>query len=514
MGTELVALIALSCGCSGLLCGWFLRNPSGLPQSAAPSSDAEKNRNERDRLEKIAASLRSVTTSVAAEVDAHQTKIQAVSDSLSDSDEDHVLDAVASLIAANAMMQQQLGDAQNQIRSQAAAIESAEEMALTDALTGLNNRRALDRQMTQRHELGDTVAHPTTFMLIDVDHFKNFNDLHGHLTGDEVLKHVGRLLTTSLSDVGFVARYGGEEFAVLFNDMKVAEIKDRADAVRETFGEQEFFVDDQCLQVTASAGLAQLEPGETIESWIERADNALYNAKDEGRNQAYWMDGDVAFPVKSEDEEEAADTLAAAASDQPEESIVEPPEEPIVEPAAESIVGPAEESIVGPSEDPSEESIVEPAAEPTAGPAEETAGGVDVADLTKLSEKVASGFIKLQAERIPFCMLSIRVESDKSDDAWKQITLDCLHTSVRGIDADRIGFDGDRTFIVCLPSTDESVAGERAKTIRQSIDGASGSAWSVEVTTTRATGTETFEEAIQRAIGSSQTADRDEPAIV
>ncbi|QDV71715.1 Response regulator PleD [Rosistilla carotiformis] len=462
MGIQLVALIALSCGCSGLLCGWFLNTSNGAADPGR-TADAEQNRTERVRLEKLAASLRNVTTSVAAEVDAHQTKIQQVSDSLTDSDEDHVLDAVASLIAANELMQKQLGEAQNQIRSQAQAIETAEELALTDALTGLNNRRALDRQMKQRHALGDTVAHPTTFMLIDVDHFKNFNDLHGHLTGDEVLKHVGRLLTNSLSDVGFVARYGGEEFAVLFSDMQVAEIKDRADEVRATFGEQEFFVDDQCLQVTASAGLAQLEPGESIESWIERADNALYNAKDEGRDQAYWMDGDVAFPVKDEDAEETAD----------EQIFVDEPKASVEDPDV-----------------------------------------VALPDLKTLSKNVGNGFAKLQEERIPFCLMAIHVESDTTDDAWQQVILASLHASVRGIDADRIGFDGEHTFVVCLPSTDESIAKERAKAIRQSIDTVSDSAWRIQIATTSATATETFDEAMQRTIAMNQATDAEEPISV
>ncbi|QDS91185.1 Response regulator PleD [Rosistilla ulvae] len=477
MGIELVALIALSCGCSGLLCGWLLRDPGCSTPQPGRAADAEKNRTERDRLEKIAAQLRKVTTSVAAEVDAHQTKIQAVSDSLTDSedssDQDQVYDAVTSLIAANALMQQQLGEAQNQIRSQAQAIETAEELALTDGLTGLNNRRALDRQMKERHALGDTVANPTTFMLIDVDHFKNFNDLHGHLTGDEVLKHVGRLLTTSLSDVGFVARYGGEEFAVLFNDMKVAEIKDRADKVRETFGEQEFFVDDQCLQVTASAGLAQLEPGETIESWIERADNALYNAKDEGRNQAYWMDGDVAFPVKEEEEEEEPSEADAV----PETAVDTDDETPDL-----------------------------------SGPATDSLAPLNLPNFETLSENVGSGFRKLQVERIPFCLMAIRVQADAAEEVWKQATLSSIQASVRGIDADRIGFDGEQTFVVCLPSTDESIAKERAKLIRQNIDAASESAWHLQIATASATATETFEEALQRTVEKNTQVGQSEPA--
>lgn len=471
MGIEIIALIALSSGCSGLLCGWLLRDAS-CTSTVSGTVDAEKNRTERDRLEKIAAQLNSVTSSVAAEVDAHQTKIQAVSDSLSDGEEgsgqDMVFDAVASLIEANARMQQQLGEAQDQIRNQAQAIETAEEMALTDALTGLNNRRALDRQMKLRHALNDTAGHPTTFMLIDVDHFKNFNDLHGHLTGDEVLKHVGRLLTSSLSDIGFVARYGGEEFAVLFNDTKVVDIKERADQVRETFGQQEFFVDDQCLQVTASAGLAQLDPGESIASWIERADNALYNAKDEGRNQSYWMDGDVAFPVKA-DEEPEDDDLAddEIFDDTPAPRAAEPPKP------------------VSPSQD--------------IPPTQDTVA-MDLPDLDTLTENIAAGFTKLLAERIPFCLMAIRVDAQPDDTTWQQASLSSIHASVRGIDSDRIGFDGTRTFVVCLPSTDESVAKERAKLIQHSIESAGDSKWEIQIATACAIPKESFVEAMQRTI--------------
>ena len=119
--------------------------------------------------------------------------------------QDDLVQAVEKLVQANEKMQQQLGDAQSQIREQTQAIQSAEEMALTDALTGISNRRAFDLHLGGRAELA-VEDHPNTLMILDIDHFKKFNDTYGHQIGDEVLKLVANHLDSGFIDLAKVAR--------------------------------------------------------------------------------------------------------------------------------------------------------------------------------------------------------------------------------------------------------------------------------------------------------------------
>ncbi|MEZ6087573.1 MAG: GGDEF domain-containing protein [Pirellulaceae bacterium] len=475
-----------------------MRSPLGSQLSQVFRQAELQNQSERDRLAEIAKQLRSVTERVAANVDAHQTKMQEVSDGLGEGepedDATRVCDVVTQLIEANAKMQEQLQDAQSQLRDQAQAIETAQELALTDGLTGLSNRRALDLHLQQRYAIDDTEGHPTTFMLIDVDHFKKFNDVYGHRTGDEVLKHVGKTLTAGLSELGFVARYGGEEFAVVFNDFSVTDIMTAADEVRDRLGKKEIIFDGQSLRITASAGLAQLQPEDTIDGWIERADSALYTAKDEGRNRAYWMDGDIAFPVREDETEDA----------QQDKSVDPSTSE------ASTVNAESSEAANGADADQSSEDQYKE------GDSDQC-GLENLPDLNELSESTLPVFERLQAERIPFCLIAIHVHADGADDGLR-VALSSIHASVRGIDAERIGYDGHGLFIICLPSADESVACERAEKIRSMIDTArdedeSRATWDVQIAAQCAKSTENFESVLQRTIEAVQGAAAVEASI-
>jgi diguanylate cyclase (GGDEF)-like protein/PAS domain S-box-containing protein len=165
-----------------------------------------------------------------------------------------------------------------------------EELAFRDELTGLFNRRELDRMLADEIARSARSGHPLTLLLLDVDHFKRVNDQLGHLAGDAVLERFGRVLLDSLRQVDRAARFGGEEFAVLLPDttataaVVVAErirgrIASTSIAVRSTNGVE------TGVAVTVSIGIAGLDPGiDRPRDLIERADGALYQAKARGRN--------------------------------------------------------------------------------------------------------------------------------------------------------------------------------------------------------------------------------------
>jgi len=154
-------------------------------------------------------------------------------------------------------------------------------LAMTDQLTGLYNRHSLF-DIGPKY-LSDAIRHkfPISLLVIDLDHFKNINDTHGHVTGDIVLKAVGGLLEHNCRNEDFVARFGGEEFVMLLShcDIDVAVIK--AESLRQQIEE----LKPDGLAITTSIGVANFINDENLESLFERADKALYEAKETGRNK-------------------------------------------------------------------------------------------------------------------------------------------------------------------------------------------------------------------------------------
>jgi diguanylate cyclase (GGDEF)-like protein len=167
-----------------------------------------------------------------------------------------------------------------------------EELAATDKLTGLLNRQAftifIDKLVAEyRRE-----PRPTSALLIDVDHFKEINDSHGHLAGDRVLQGVAQLLQGSLRESDIAARWGGEEFLLVLRACDLAEARRIADKLRQDVEQQSFDVAGQQVRVTISIGVAEYDSSESPDQWINRADRGMYSAKRGGRNRV----GVVLFP--------------------------------------------------------------------------------------------------------------------------------------------------------------------------------------------------------------------------
>lgn len=277
-----------------LVCGWWLRgNDPRYLRIRTQSADAARTREVLDRL-------RELTRNVASDVDKHKALMGRINDELHSSDEQQpatVLRAVDELIQFNERMAQQLNTAEEKLEDQARQIVNHSVEAHTDALTGLANRRAFDRELNRAYRASIDRGVPTLVMMIDVDHFKSLNDTYGHQAGDEVLRGIAQVLRKQIPDEHVVARYGGEEFAVIFSDTQIEAIETIADKARRLIGEAKYRFDGLELRVTASAGIAQFIPGETAPSLIGRADDALYASKEMGRDCAHFHDGTKVVPL-------------------------------------------------------------------------------------------------------------------------------------------------------------------------------------------------------------------------
>ncbi|MFN3218157.1 MAG: GGDEF domain-containing protein [Acidimicrobiales bacterium] len=159
-----------------------------------------------------------------------------------------------------------------------------EDLSSIDALTGLANRRRLDEDLAAALRSPD--AAPVSFVMIDVDHFKTYNDTHGHAAGDVALATVARVLTEAVGEAGTAYRYGGEEFCVLCPATATETAVEIAEAIRSAIEAEAFPGEERQPdgRVTASLGVAEAEPDSAAGDLIEAADQALYRAKHDGRN--------------------------------------------------------------------------------------------------------------------------------------------------------------------------------------------------------------------------------------
>jgi diguanylate cyclase len=276
-------LAALSGAAAASLVIWLRAGSRASPSEAPEAGYARETLNR----------LQELTLRVAADVDQHAICVEEISAQLAseDNDEAAVVSAVTQLIDANRRMQRQLDTAEERLQTQAEQIHSHAVEARTDPLTLVANRRALDDELARCVDQFVQRGTSTTLMLLDVDHFKRFNDTHGHQAGDDALKSVARVIRQVVGDVGLVARYGGEEFAVVFAGLNIAAATPYCERARQAVAVANLRAGGQDLRVTASAGLAELLTSETAVETLGRADEALYASKKAGRNCGHLHDG-------------------------------------------------------------------------------------------------------------------------------------------------------------------------------------------------------------------------------
>lgn len=160
-----------------------------------------------------------------------------------------------------------------------------EKMATTDHLTGLSNRQGLallfDHTMKQVARYGEAMS----VVLFDLDHFKAVNDTHGHLAGDRVIAWVAQTVKQTLRESDVLARWGGEEFLIVMMPCDLAQALQVGEKIRAAVQASPYRDNDLCLPLSVSVGVAQYQPGESVDALLARADRALYRAKQLGRNR-------------------------------------------------------------------------------------------------------------------------------------------------------------------------------------------------------------------------------------
>lgn len=160
--------------------------------------------------------------------------------------------------------------------------------AITDGLTGLANRKAFDEQIGRLCRESKRNGDIFSLVMIDIDHFKAFNDSYGHQVGDQVLRLVAMTLINQVKGQDMAARYGGEEFAIILPGTNVNAARAVAENLRKAVEKKEVInraTGDHLGQITVSLGVAQFYGTEDVEELIRRADMALYSSKNKGRNQ-------------------------------------------------------------------------------------------------------------------------------------------------------------------------------------------------------------------------------------
>lgn len=163
-------------------------------------------------------------------------------------------------------------------------------MTILDGLTGVHNKRFflefLERELARakRHD------RPLSLAMLDLDHFKNINDTHGHLVGDTTLKRVARVIEGRVRRDELLARYGGEEFAVVLPETDLKGAQTFGETVRQQVADSSFAFDGHDIKVTVSIGVATVGPDDNVAALIREADVQLYRAKDAGRNRVFPLD--------------------------------------------------------------------------------------------------------------------------------------------------------------------------------------------------------------------------------
>lgn len=162
-----------------------------------------------------------------------------------------------------------------------------EEAAMTDALTGLRNRRYLMEQLKKESLRSERQAEPFALAIVDVDFFKSINDRFGHEAGDVALFQVAQSIRSGLREYDICGRWGGEEFLILLPNTSLANAQLVLERVRKAIANisLDCLDQEQAPQLTASMGLTLHQPGESCSSTVDRADLALYRAKSSGRNR-------------------------------------------------------------------------------------------------------------------------------------------------------------------------------------------------------------------------------------
>ncbi|QPJ62550.1 MAG: diguanylate cyclase [Candidatus Nitronauta litoralis] len=182
-------------------------------------------------------------------------------------------------------MEEELEMYREKTESLAKKLQETESLGFTDQLTRLYNRHAFEVQVSDWFPDGISNTNNLNIIMGDIDEFKKFNDIHGHQTGDMVLKFVADTLREALETKGKIYRYGGEEFLIFLPGMEFESAAKIAENIRKRLEKDYYIEKSKKLMVTMSLGVACTKEGETLEDVLEKVDQALYGSKEKGRNR-------------------------------------------------------------------------------------------------------------------------------------------------------------------------------------------------------------------------------------
>jgi diguanylate cyclase len=234
---------------------------------------------------------------------AYGESLEEFSNGLSGSvDRNRVRDLLAAAVSAthqvtqtNRQLEARLKETRAEMESLRETLENVRVEAVTDPVTGISNRKHFQDMLHKAVEAADAHQTPLALVVIDIDHFKRFNDLYGHLTGDQVLRLVGMTMREQVKSRATLARFGGEEFGIVLPDAGPDEAHTVAEAIRQSVLNRELIkrsTGESLGRITVSVGVASFRQGETAMSLLERADQSMYAAKRNGRNRTV-IDSDL-----------------------------------------------------------------------------------------------------------------------------------------------------------------------------------------------------------------------------
>jgi diguanylate cyclase len=210
-------------------------------------------------------------------------------------DRTRVREVVQSLVLAtrdvestNKTLDARLKETRGEIEGLRETLEAVRIEALTDPLTGIANRKHFEEMLVKAIDHAAVQHTPLALLIIDIDHFKRFNDTYGHLTGDQVLRLVAMTMRERVKTKATLARFGGEEFGVILPDSTLEAARDTAEQIRQTVISRELVkrsTGESLGRVTVSLGVAAFRRGDTAMSLLERADQCMFGAKRNGRNR-------------------------------------------------------------------------------------------------------------------------------------------------------------------------------------------------------------------------------------
>ena len=242
--------------------------------------------NQLDGFSKSTHAARNAATSYNSELEQHVAELEEVEEA------GQILTSLVGLTKAMLERTRKVESDMRQSEAEAqelrVSLEEAKRDAELDHLTDLPNRRAFEAQLEEQFQEAQAAIEPLNVAFCDIDHFKRINDTHGHEAGDRVIKVIAETLGKIASSNCFVARHGGEEFVMLFRGISTADAKERLDEVREQLGERRLINrknDVPFGQITFSAGIADVLAYDDPGAALRAADEALYIAKETGRNR-------------------------------------------------------------------------------------------------------------------------------------------------------------------------------------------------------------------------------------